>query len=40
MNNICQFGRWAFVEFTAVYEMGDSLATQIETLRTKGAVAA
>ena len=37
VNNLGRFGRWAFVEFTAVYEMQDGFTKLIDTLRAKSA---
>jgi type III restriction enzyme len=30
VNNLGQYGRWAFVEFTDVYEMQDDFAKKVE----------
>ena len=39
VNNLCRFGRWAFVEFTAVYEMEDGFKKLIASCRQGASVA-
>ena len=37
VNNLGKFGRWAFAEFTAVYEIDAEFRKLIETLLAQGA---